>query len=50
MDATAKIIEKTSKGYKVEFTDNSVKKPKGKTMYFNDIDFDKDRGFFEKMI
>ncbi len=50
MDATAKIIEKTKKGYKVEFTDNSAKKPKVKTMYFNDIDFDKDRGFFEKMI
>jgi hypothetical protein len=50
MDATAKIIEKTNKGYKVEFTDNSVRKPKGKTMYFNDIDFDKDRGFFEKML
>jgi hypothetical protein len=50
MDATAKIIEKTKKGYKVEFTDNSARKPKVKTMYFNDIDFDKDRGFFEKMI
>jgi hypothetical protein len=50
MDATAKIIEKTKKGYKVEFTDNSARKPKVKIMYFNDIDFDKDRGFFEKMI
>ena len=49
MDATAKIIEKTNKGYKVEFTDNSVRKPKVKTMYFNEIDFDKDKGFFEKM-
>lgn len=50
MDATAKIIEKTSKGYKVEFTDNSAKKPKAKTMYFNNIDFDKDKGFFEKIM
>ena len=49
MDATAKIIEKTKKGYKVEFTDNSARKPKVKTMYFYDIDFDKDKGFFEKM-
>jgi hypothetical protein len=49
MDATAKIIEKTSKGYKVEFTDNSARKPKAKTMYFLDINFDKDKGFFEKM-
>jgi hypothetical protein len=49
MDATAKILEKTNKGYKVEFTDNSVRKPKTKIMYFNDIDFDKDKGYFEKM-
>lgn len=49
MDATAKIIEKTNKGYKVEFTDNSMKKPKTKIMYFNDIDFDKEKGYFEKM-
>jgi len=49
MDATAKILEKTNKGYKVEFTDNSAKKPKAKIMYFNDIDFDKNKGFFEKM-
>jgi hypothetical protein len=50
MNATAKIIEKTNKGYKVEFTDNSAKKPKAKTMYFNNIDFDKDKGFFEKIM
>lgn len=49
MDATAKILEKTNKGYKVEFTDNSVRKPKAKIMYFNDIDFDKEKGYFEKM-
>jgi len=49
MNATAKILEKTNKGYKVEFTDNSVRKPKAKIMYFNDIDFDKDKGYFEKM-
>jgi hypothetical protein len=49
MDATAKIIEKTNKGYKVEFTDNSMRKPKTKIMYFNDIDFDKEKGYFEKM-
>ena len=49
MDATAKVIEKTNKGYKVEFTDNSARKPKTKIMYFNDIDFDKDKGYFEKM-
>jgi hypothetical protein len=49
MDATAKVIEKTNKGYKVEFTDNSARKPKSKIMYFNDIDFDKDKGYFEKM-
>jgi len=49
MDATAKILEKTNKGYKVEFTDNSARKPKAKIMYFNDIDFDKEKGYFEKM-
>ena len=49
MDATAKILEKTNKGYKVEFTDNSMKKPKTKIMYFLDINFDKDKGYFEKM-
>lgn len=49
MEATAEIIEKTNKGYKVKFTDNSGKKPKITTQYFNDIDFDKDKGFFEKM-
>ena len=43
MDATAKILEKTNKGYKVEFTDNSMKKPKTKIMYFLDINFDKDK-------
>lgn len=48
MNATAKIIEKTSKGYKVEFTDLSGRKPKTKIQYFNDIDFDKDKGYFEK--
>jgi len=49
MNATAKILEKTNKGYKVEFTDNSMKKPKTKIMYFLDINFDKDKGYFEKM-
>jgi hypothetical protein len=47
MDATAKILEQTNKGYKVEFTDNSAKNPKAKIKFFNKIDFDKDKGLFE---
>lgn len=47
VDATAKILEQTNKGYKVEFTDNSAKKPKAKIKFFNKIDFDKDKGLFE---
>jgi hypothetical protein len=47
MDATVKILKQTNKGYKVEFTDNSVKNPKAKIKFFNKIDFDKDKGLFE---
>lgn len=48
-NATAKIISDTAKGYKVEYTDNTGKKPKTTIQYFDKQDFKGDRAIFEKI-
>ena len=48
MSATAKILSETAKGYKVELTDNTAKRPKVTTQYFNAADFKGNNAIFEK--
>lgn len=48
LDATAKIISETAKGYKVELTTNIGKKPKITTRFFDFADFKGPNAIFEK--
>lgn len=48
MDATAEIISETGKGYKVKFTDNTGKKLKIITQFFDRQDFHGDKAIFVK--
>lgn len=47
---TCVIVEETRKGYKVLETQvfNGRKKPRTKTAYYYNIDFDKERGLWEE--
>lgn len=43
---TAKIIQRTNKGFRLSITDNSFKKPKTKMGFFHSIDFDINKGYW----